>query len=292
MNINWYPGHMKKSIDKIGQSLKMVDIVAEIVDARIPFSSRNPLIDEIISNKPRIIILNKIDMANPIETKKWIDYFNREGIEVIQYNSTKDKKTKDLYKLARQVLSDLFDKRISKNIKDETIKMMVVGIPNVGKSTFINNVSKRKGTKTGNRPGVTKSNQWIKTDSDVQLLDTPGVLWPKLDLFDNAKNLAFTGSIKDEVLEIEDLAFEFIKLLQRVSPKNLEERYNVDANMETLQIMDKIAMDTGSIQRGNEIDYFKVANLILDDFRKMRMGRITLERAEDIEIMKSNITNS
>lgn len=292
MNINWYPGHMKKSIDKIGQSLKMVDIVAEIVDARIPFSSRNPLIDEIISNKPRIIILNKIDMANPIETKKWIDYFNSEGIEVIQYNSTKDKKTKDLYKLARQVLSDLFDKRISKNIKDETIKMMVVGIPNVGKSTFINNVSKRKGTKTGNRPGVTKSNQWIKTDSDVQLLDTPGVLWPKLDLFDNAKNLAFTGSIKDEVLEIEDLAFEFIKLLQRVSPKNLEERYNVDANMETLQIMDKIAMDTGSIQRGNEIDYFKVANLILDDFRKMRMGRITLERAEDIEIMKSNITNS
>lgn len=292
MNINWYPGHMKKSIDKIGQSLKMVDIVAEIVDARIPFSSRNPLIDEIISNKPRIIILNKIDMANPAETKKWIEHFNDEGIEVIQYNSTKDKKTKDLYKLSRNVLSDLFNKRKEKNIKDETIKMMVVGIPNVGKSTFINNVSKRKGTKTGNRPGVTKSNQWIKTDSDLQLLDTPGVLWPKLDLFDNAKNLAFTGSIKDEVLEIEDLAFEFIKLLQTVSPKNLEDRYNIDSRMETLQIMDQIALDTGCIQRGREIDYFKVANLILDDFRKMRIGRITLERAEDIHTMRENITNS
>lgn len=285
MQINWYPGHMKKSLDRIRESLKLVDIVAEIVDARIPFSSRNPLIDEIVTDKPRLIILNKIDMANPSETQKWINYYNENNIAVVQYNSTRDKKTKDIYNAARKVLNDLFIKREEKNIQDKSIKMMVVGIPNVGKSTFINNVSKRKGTKVGNRPGVTKTNQWIKTDSDLLLLDTPGVLWPKLDLFDNAKNLAFTGSIKDEVLEIEDLAFEFLKLIQKVSPDSIEDRYNIDPQEETLQIMDKIAINTGSIKRGNEIDYFKVANFILDDFRKMRMGRITLERVEDIDKM-------
>lgn len=286
MQINWYPGHMKRSIDRIRESLKLVDIVAEIVDARIPFSSRNPLIDKIISGKPRLIILNKVDMANPYETKKWIEHFEKNNIQVIEFNSTKDKKTKDLYRLSKKVLSNVFDKRKEKNIQDETIKMMVVGIPNVGKSTFINNVSKRKGTKVGNRPGVTKSNQWIRTDSDLLLLDTPGVLWPKLDLFDKAKNLAYTGSIKDEVLEVEDLAFSFLEKLQEVAPKNIEKRYNVDPTRPTIEIMDKIALDTGSITRGNEIDYFKVANLILDDFRKMRLERITLERVEDLSKMK------
>lgn len=285
MRINWYPGHMKKSIDKIKESLKLVDIVAEIVDARIPFSSRNPLIDNVISNKPRLIILNKVDMANPIETKKWVQYFNDQAIKVVEYNSTKDRSTKKIYNEAKSILKDLFDRRAEKNIDNKTIKMMVVGIPNVGKSTFINNLSNRKGTKVGNRPGVTKSNQWIKTDSDLLLLDTPGVLWPKLDLYDNARNLAFTGSIKDEVLEIEDLTFEFIKKLKDLDPAALEDRYKVDTKQETLEIMDQIAIKTGSMLRGQEIDYFKVSNIILDDFRKLRLGRITLESADDIEMM-------
>lgn len=285
MRINWYPGHMKKSIDKIKESLKLVDIVAEIVDARIPFSSRNPLIDNVISNKPRLIILNKVDMANPIETKKWVQYFNDQAIKVVEYNSTKDRSTKKIYNEAKSILKDLFDRRAEKNIDNKTIKMMVVGIPNVGKSTFINNLSNRKGAKVGNRPGVTKSNQWIKTDSDLLLLDTPGVLWPKLDLYDNARNLAFTGSIKDEVLEIEDLTFEFIKKLKDLDPAALEDRYKVDTKQETLEIMDQIAIKTGSMLRGQEIDYFKVSNIILDDFRKLRLGRITLESADDIDMM-------
>lgn len=283
MNINWYPGHMKKSLDTIRESMKMVDIVCEIVDARIPVSSRNPVIDDIIKNFPRLIIFNKADMADPKETKKWIEYFSKKNIEVIQYNSTRDNKTNDLYKTAKKVLTDLFEKRAAKKIQDKSIKMMIVGIPNVGKSTFINNVSKRKGAKVGNRPGVTRTNQWIKTSSDLMLLDTPGVLWPKLELHDNGRNLAFTGSIKDEILNIEDLAFDFLKYMQKKEPKKLESRYDIDTNKETIEIMDEIANKTGSISRNQEIDYFKVSNIIFDDFRKLRIGRITLEKVEDFE---------
>ncbi|WP_282926494.1 ribosome biogenesis GTPase YlqF [Helcococcus kunzii] len=283
MNINWYPGHMKKSIDKIRESLKLVDIVAEIVDSRIPISSRNPVIDKILGDFPRIIILNKVDMANPKETRKWIKYFNEKNISVIEFNSTKDKKTNDLYKIARKTLEPLFAKRKEKQIKDETIKMMVVGIPNVGKSTFINNVSQRKGTKVGNRPGVTRMNQWIRTSSNLLLLDTPGVLWPKLDLPDGGKNLAFTGAIKDEILEIEDLCFELIKKLQSAYYEDLINRYGIENDLTTIEIMDSIALKFGAIKRNKEIDYFKVANIILDDFRKVRIGRITLETVEELK---------
>lgn len=283
MNINWYPGHMKKSIDKIRESLKLVDIVAEIVDSRIPISSRNPVIDKILGDFPRIIILNKVDMANPKETRKWIKYFNEKNISVIEFNSTKDKKTNDLYKIARKTLEPLFVKRKEKHIKDETIKMMVVGIPNVGKSTFINNVSQRKGTKVGNRPGVTRMNQWIRTSSNLLLLDTPGVLWPKLDLPDGGKNLAFTGAIKDEILEIEDLCFELIKKLQSTYYEDLINRYGIENDLTTIEIMDSIALKFGAIKRNKEIDYFKVANIFLDDFRKVRIGRITLETVEELK---------
>lgn len=281
MQINWYPGHMKKTFDQIRESLKLVDIVCEIVDARIPVSSRNPVVNEILENFPRMIILNKTDMANPNETKKWIQYFNERNIEVVEYNSTKDNRTKDIYNFARKSLKELFEKRATKGIKDESIRMMVVGIPNVGKSTFINNVSKRKGTKVGNRPGVTRTNQWIKTNSDLLLLDTPGVLWPKLDLHDGGLNLAFCGTIKDEILDIEELAFLFIKKIIEINPKILEDRYGVDTSKEPLAIMDDIAIKNGAILKGREIDYFKVSNQILDDFRKLRMGRITLETSNN-----------
>lgn len=282
MNINWYPGHMKKSIDKIKESLKIVDIVAELVDARIPLSSRNPVLDELIGNFPRIIIFNKTDMADPIETKNWKEYFKSNNIEVLEFNSTKDNKTKELYNLSKKILVNLFNKRKEKNIQDNTIKMMVVGIPNVGKSTFINNIANKKGAKVGNKPGVTKANQWIKTNSSLLLLDTPGVLWPKLDLPDGGKNLAYTGSIKDEILEIEDLSFEFINKLKLNYSQNLEKRYNVDSNLDTLEIINQIAQKTGSIKKKGEIDYFKVSNIIFDDFRKVRLDRITLESVKDI----------
>lgn len=283
MNINWYPGHMKVALDKIRSSLKMVDIVCEIVDARIPISSRNPVIDTILKDFPRLIILNKADMADPTENKKWIDYFNSQGIKAIEFNALTDKKTGKIYNAAREILKEKFELREKKDINSDLIKMMVVGIPNVGKSTFINNVSKRKGTKTGNRPGVTKINQWIKTDSDLLLLDTPGVLWPKLDTPDNGMSLAFTGAIKDENLDLENLCLELIKVINKESKSPLKERYGVDTDKEALEIMEDIARKTGAILRGNEIDYFRVSNIIFDDFRKVRIGRITLEKAEDIK---------
>lgn len=280
MNINWYPGHMKVALDNIRSSLKMVDIVCEIVDARIPISSRNPIIDTILKGFPRIIILNKTDMADPNENKRWIDYFQSKGIRAVEFNSLTDKKTDKLYNISREVLKDKFELKQKKDISSNLIKMMIVGIPNVGKSTFINNVSKRKGTKTGNRPGVTKLNQWIKTDSDLLLLDTPGVLWPKLDTPDKGMSLAFTGAIKDENLDIENLCLEFIKVVNNESSDILKTRYKVDVDKQAIEIMEDIARKTGAILRGNEIDYFRVSNIIFDDFRKLRLGRITLEKVD------------
>ena len=283
MNINWYPGHMKKSLDKIRESLKMVDIVAELVDARIPISSRNPVINEILKDFPRLIILNKVDMADPKETKKWVEYFNKLNIPVVEFNSIHDKKTDKIYQSARNLLSEKFEKMAGKDMKSDIINMMVVGIPNVGKSTFINNVSKRRGLKVGNRPGVTRVSQWIKTDSNIMLLDTPGVLWPKLDTPDKGQSLAFTGAIKDENLDLENLTFNLIKVINDKDKSLLKNRYGVDTNQETLEIMDAIARKTGSISRGNEIDYYKVSVIFLDDFRKLRIGRITLETVADLE---------
>ena len=283
MNINWYPGHMKVALDKIRKSLKMVDIACEIVDARIPISSRNPILDTIIRDFPRMIILNKTDMADPKENQKWIDYFNKQGIKAIEFNSLKDRKTDKLYKSAREILKDKFELKKQKEMTSDVIKMMIVGIPNVGKSTFINNVSKRKGTKTGNKPGVTKLNQWIKTDSNLLLLDTPGVLWPKLDTPDKGMSLAFTRAIKDENLDIENLAFELIKVINSESKDYLKDRYGVDTQQETINIMEDIAKKTGAILKGKEIDYFRVSNIILDDFRKVRIGRISLEKTSDIK---------
>ena len=277
MNINWYPGHMKKSTDSIRESLKIVDIVAEIVDARIPFSSRNPALDEIIGDFPRLIIFNKYDLASEEENRKWMEYFRSKKLLVIGFNSLTDRKTSKLYNLSKELLKDKFERDRSKNISNPTIKMMVVGIPNVGKSTFINNVSKRKGTRVGNRPGVTRINQWIKTDSNLLLLDTPGVLWPKFETPDKALNLAFTGAIKDEIMDVENLAYKLIEKLIAIDENIIKDRYKVEIAEDTLTVMDDIARKRGCILRGNEIDYNKVANLILDDFRKSRMGRITLE---------------
>lgn len=284
MNINWYPGHMKKSLDKIRESLKMVDIVAELVDARIPISSRNPVINDILKDSPRLIIFNKVDMADPVETRKWIANFQSQNIPVVEFNSITDKKTEKIYQKARVLLHEKFERNKGKDITSDLIKMMVVGIPNVGKSTFINNVSRKRGTKVGNKPGVTRINQWIKTDSNILLLDTPGVLWPKLDTPDKGQSLAFTGAIKDENLDLENLTFNLIELIAKRHPEMLVKRYGVDVNVETIELMDAIGRKVGAISRGNEIDYYKLSVLFLDDFRKLRIGRITLERIEDLSI--------
>lgn len=285
MNINWYPGHMKKTMDNIRSSLKLVDIVGEIIDSRIPISSKNPVIDDVLKDKPRIMILNKSDMADENETKKWLSYYRKKGYGAVVVDALHSKGLDKIYSVAKEMLADKFKKLEEKNLSAKTIRMMIVGIPNVGKSTFINSISKRKSAKIGDRPGVTKQAQWIKTKNDLELLDTPGVLWPKFEDERIGLHLAFTGAIKDEIMDIENLAFRFIDELNKRDVNILKKRYNLseDSYEDTLYLMDEIGRNRGAILKKNEIDYFKVANLVLDDFRKVKLGRITLETVEDIE---------
>ena len=285
MNINWYPGHMKKTMDNIRSSLKLVDIVGEIIDSRIPISSKNPVIDDVLKDKPRIMILNKSDMADENETKKWLSYYRKKGYGAVVVDALHSKGLDKIYSVAKEMLADKFKKLEEKNLSVKTIRMMIVGIPNVGKSTFINSISKRKSAKIGDRPGVTKQVQWIKTKNDLELLDTPGVLWPKFEDERIGLHLAFTGAIKDEIMDIENLAFRFIDELNKRDVNILKNRYNLseDSYEDTLYLMDEIGRNRGAILKKNEIDYFKVANLVFDDFRKVKLGRITLETVEDIE---------
>lgn len=285
MNINWYPGHMKKTMDNIRASLKLVDIVGEIIDSRIPISSKNPVIDDVLKDKPRIMILNKSDMADENETKKWLSYYRKKGYGAVVVDALHSKGLDKIYSVAKEMLADKFKKLEEKNLSAKTIRMMIVGIPNVGKSTFINSISKRKSAKIGDRPGVTKQVQWIKTKNDLELLDTPGVLWPKFEDERIGLHLAFTGAIKDEIMDIENLAFRFIDELNKRDVNILKSRYNLseDSYEDTLYLMDEIGRNRGAILKKNEIDYFKVANLVLDDFRKVKLGRITLETVEDNE---------
>lgn len=293
MNINWYPGHMKKTMDNIRASLKLVDIVGEIIDARIPISSKNPVIDDVLKDKPRIMILNKSDMADENETKKWLNYYRKQGYGAVVVDALHLKGLDKIYSVAKEMLADKFKKLEEKNLSAKTIRMMIVGIPNVGKSTFINSISKRKSAKIGDRPGVTKQVQWIKTKNDLELLDTPGVLWPKFEDERIGLHLAFTGAIKDEIMDIENLAFRFIDELNKKDVNILKNRYNLseDSYEETIFLMDEIGRNRGAILKKNEIDYFKVANLVFDDFRKVKLGRITLETVEDIEKFEENNGN-
>ncbi|MBS6921521.1 ribosome biogenesis GTPase YlqF [Anaerococcus vaginalis] len=278
MNINWYPGHMKKTKEEIINSLKLVDIVLEVIDARIPKSSRNPLITEITEKKDRIIIMNKTDLSDPVENEKWIKKFADDGIKAIKMNAKEKINTKEIYNIAKEILSEKFKKNEEKNIENENIRMMVVGIPNSGKSTFINNIAKRKGARVGNRPGVTQQKQWIKTNENILLLDTPGVLWPKLE-GDSGLHLSFTNAIKDEILNIEELCLKFIEFMKESYPKNLEERYKIDSDKTALEIYEEIGIKRGAIIRKGEVDYTRCANLIFNDFRSGKLGRITIEKA-------------
>ena len=278
MNINWYPGHMKKTKEEIENSLKLVDIVLEVIDARIPKSSRNPLITEITEKKDRIIIMNKTDLSDPVENEKWIKKFADDGIKAIKMNAKEKINTKEIYNIAKEILFEKFKKNEEKNIENENIRMMVVGIPNSGKSTFINNIAKRKGARVGNRPGVTQQKQWIKTKENILLLDTPGVLWPKFD-GQTGLNLSFTNAIKDEILNIEELCLKFIEFMKEFYPKNLEERYKIDSNKTALEIYEEIGIKRGAIIRKGEVDYTRCANLIFNDFRSGKLGRITIEKA-------------
>lgn len=278
MNINWYPGHMKKTRESLEKSLHLVDIVFEILDARIPKSSRNPQIDDILKNKPRLVILNKSDLSDDNINNKWLEYLRKDNIEIILFDSTKNKDINKMMTAANKLLKDKMDKLTERGLGNRAIRAMIVGVPNVGKSTFINTVSGRSGAKVGNRPGVTKSNQWIKLKGNIELLDTPGILWPKFEDKEIGLNLALTGAIKDEILDIETLAFKLIEKLNAIDKNLLINRYGIEnQSNDTLKTMDEIAIKRACIQRGNEIDYTKVANILLDEFRKGIIGKISLE---------------
>lgn len=278
MNINWYPGHMKKTKESIQKNLSMVDVVFELLDARIPYSSQNPIIDSILGDKPRVTILNKSDLANQKSNSIWQNYFKEKNIETVLLDSISGRGIDKLISLANEVTKDkrlAYEKR---GVINRPTRAMIIGVPNVGKSTLINTLSGRKGAKTGNKPGITKSNQWIKTKGGLELLDTPGILWPKFEEERVGLNLAFTGAIKDEILDTETLALRLIERLKVINPDLIENRYNIEIKDNSpLEIMEDIGRSRGCIIRGGEIDYTKTANIILDEFRKGIIGNITLE---------------
>lgn len=275
-NINWYPGHMKKTRELIEENLKMVDLVIEVVDARIPLSSRNPIIDQLVKGKQRIIVLNKSDLADGTANGAWAEKFKKEGNLVLTMNCMKGQGVNQLFK----ILSDLQNKKNEGQIRNKPLRMMIVGVPNVGKSSLINRMTGRKSAKTGDKPGVTKGKQWLALQNGMQLLDTPGILWPKFEDPKAGLNLAFCGSIKDEILDVADLALELIKVLQIQYPKLLKERYKLEELSEiSLENMEAIARKRGFILSGKRIDYERCGRTLLDEFRSGTIGNITLEKA-------------
>ena len=274
-HINWYPGHMKKTREMIQENLKLVDVVIEVVDARIPNSSRNPIIDDLVKSKQRIIILNKTDLADGRENDKWANYFKEKGFLVLNMNCMSGAGVSQLLSL----LTTLQKTKNEGQILKRTLRMMIVGVPNVGKSSLINRLTGKKSTQVGDRPGVTKGKQWLTIQNDMQLLDTPGILWPKFEDPKVGLNLAFCGSIKDEIMDLGDLALALIGVLQENYGGLLTDRYKIEELGETpLETMEAIAVKRGFILSGKRIDYERTARAVLDEFRAGAIGRITLEK--------------
>ena len=274
-NINWYPGHMKKTREMIQSNLKLVDIIIEILDARIPNSSKNPIINEITANKKRIILLNKADLADKRETSEWIRLFEKEGYKAIEIDALNGRGIDKLYK----ILNEFQAERDEEKRNSRPLRIMILGVPNVGKSSLINRLSGRKSTKTGNKPGITKGKQWITLENGMQLLDTPGILWPKFEEPEVGLNLAFAGSIKDEILEIQDIGYELIGFLADNYPEEFMNRYKLsDLSDDKLTNMEALALKRGFILPGKRIDYERTARTVIDEFRAGKIGKITLEK--------------
>ncbi|MCI5699855.1 MAG: ribosome biogenesis GTPase YlqF [Lachnospiraceae bacterium] len=280
MNYQWYPGHMTKARRMMQEDIKLIDLIIELVDARIPLSSRNPDIDQLGQNKARLILLNKSDLADDRLNDAWTEYFKEKGILVAQINARNKGSLKSLQGVILEACKEKLERDKRRGIQNRPIRAMVVGIPNVGKSTFINSFAGRACAKTGNKPGVTKGKQWIRLNKNVELLDTPGILWPKFEDQTVGLKLAMIGSIKDDILNVEELALEVIKALQNRYPGALQERYGVEEATEPVAVMEQIAEVRKCLLKGNELDYLKTANIILDEFRNGKIGRFTLENPE------------
>ena len=280
MHFQWYPGHMTKARRMMQENLKLIDLVIELVDARIPLSSRNPDIDELGKNKARLILLNKADLAEESSNDAWVDYFRRQGYSAVKVNSKKGGGIKSIQTVIQEACREKTERDRRRGILNRPVRAMVVGIPNVGKSTFINTLAGKACAKTGNKPGVTKGKQWIRLNKNVELLDTPGILWPKFEDQSVGRKLAFIGSIKDEILQTEELAGELVKVLNAGYPGILEEKYGISGSGDAYVCLQQIAESRHCLVRGNELDTEKAAAILLDDFRDGRLGRITLEKPE------------
>lgn len=278
MHFQWYPGHMTKAKRQMKEDIKLIDIVIELVDARIPFSSRNPDIDELGKNKYRMILMNKADLADKEATDEWASYFKKQGYYVVSLDARKRNGMKSITDMIMEACREKIERDKKRGIKNRPVRAMVVGIPNVGKSTFINSYAGKACAKTGNRPGVTKGKQWIRLHKDVELLDTPGILWPKFEDQMVGQRLAFIGSMNDEILNTDELAVQLIRFLKEQYPFSLTERYQVSTDGTEADVLLEIARVRNCMSKGNELDYSKAAALLIDDFRSGRMGRITLER--------------
>lgn len=282
MNIQWYPGHMTKTRRQMAENLKLVDAVCEIIDARIPYSSRNPDIDDMFSSKPRLVLLNKADQADSNITRRWKDYFRAQGMAVLETDCKTRKGINDFAPTLRELLKPQIEKWNEKGLVGKTIRVMVVGIPNVGKSTLINQLAKRKTAKTEDRPGVTRGAQWVTVDDKLELLDTPGILWPKFDDPMVGLRLAFTGAVKDQIMDVETLAFELMKLMAVEYPEKVRERYKFDPDpsLEDWELLEMAGRKRGFLISGGEIDLDRMARVLLDEYRAGKLGRISLETPE------------
>ncbi|ASS91576.1 ribosome biogenesis GTPase YlqF [Aeribacillus pallidus] len=284
MTIQWFPGHMAKARRQVVEKLKLIDIVYELVDARIPQSSRNPMIDDIIANKKRILILNKKDMADESITKEWIQYYKEQGIASIAIDSQTGSGLKQIVQLSKELLEKEREKMKAKGVKPRAIRALIVGIPNVGKSTLINRLAGRNIAKTGDRPGITKQQSWIKTGKELELLDTPGILWPKFEDEEVGLKLAATGAIKDEILNLQDVAAYAMQYLIKHYPDRLMDRYQIDNlsnENEIVDLFDHIGKKRGCLSAGGLIDYDKTAEVFIRDVRTLKLGKISFDRPNE-----------
>ncbi len=283
MNIQWYPGHMTKTRRQMEADLKLVDAVCEIVDARIPISSRNPDIDSICGNKPRMVILNRLDLADPDATARWAAYFKKKGITAVATDCKSRRGIADFTPAVRQVLHEKIERNAARGMT-KALRIMIVGIPNVGKSTLINQISGRKGAKAENRPGVTRGKQWVTVDKDLLLLDTPGILWPKFEDPNVGMMLAYTGAVKEDVIDIEELSCRLMQLLWERYPDKVKERYGIDCEPDTpgWELLEAAGKKRGYLLARGEINTERMAKVLLDEFRAGKLGRFTLETPEDL----------
>ena len=280
-NIQWFPGHMTKTKRQIQANLKLVDAVAEIIDARIPVSSRNPDLNKLIQNKPRVILLNKCDMANQTATKMWIDFYKKQGITAIAVDCKSGRGLNKFPQAVNNVMSEKIARLKSKGMKNPMMRIMIVGIPNVGKSSFINRISKQNRAKVEDRPGVTRGNQWFTISNNLEMLDTPGVLWPKFDDQIVGEHLAFTGAVKDQVIDVELLAVRLLDFLKKLKPAEFIARFKLEDidldNIDSYELLRIIGKKRGMLVSGGEIDTERAAIMLLDEFRAAKLGRITVE---------------